>query len=69
MIFEVFERIERFELRIKEGETWRAIARGTDIGPSRTLRFDPVTARFVRLSILKARHGATIREIHLYMTD
>ena len=46
--------IKRFAIEYKQGDTWKVAARGTTIGIERTLNFPPVTARYVRLNILKA---------------
>ena len=59
-------RVRQFELQAKEGEQWRAFARGTTIGENRTLKFAPVTARLVRLAIKEATEGPTIWELHLF---
>jgi len=59
-------RVQEFELQCKDGDAWRTIARGTTLGENRSLKFEPVTARIVRLSILKATEGPTIWEFHLF---
>ncbi len=59
-------RVQEFELQSKEGEAWRTFARGTTLGEQRTLTFAPVTARVVRLNILKATEGPTIWEFQLF---
>lgn len=71
MISEAFGRVREFEIQVRNGEdeAWRTITRGKKIGASRLLSFEPVTARFVRLNILKATDGPTIWEFHLYRED
>lgn len=69
MISEEFRRVRKFELQIKEADAWRTIARGTRMGPSCRLQFDPVTARFVRLNILEASEGPTLWEFNLYAEE
>ncbi len=59
-------RVREFELQAKEGDAWRTFARGTTIGERRILKFPPVTARIVRLNILKATEGPTIWEFQLF---
>ncbi|MFW6164115.1 MAG: discoidin domain-containing protein [Planctomycetota bacterium] len=59
-------RVRQFELQVKEGEGWRTIARGTTLGEHREVRFPSVTARIVRLNILKATDGPTIWEFQLF---
>jgi alpha-L-fucosidase len=59
-------RVRRFELQVKEGENWKTILTGTTIGADFEKRFDPVTARVVRLNILEATEGPTINVFELY---
>jgi alpha-L-fucosidase len=65
-ISEEFDRVKEFELQYKEGEQWRTITEGTKIGKKLKLEFSPVTARHVRLNILKASDGPTIWEFQLF---
>ncbi len=55
-------RIQRFNLQFKEGGEWKTIFAGTTMGADFTKRFEPVTARVVRLNILEATEGPTIDE-------
>lgn len=66
---EEYDRVREFELQIKEGEVWRTITKGTKIGPALSLQFEPVTARYVRLNILKATNGPTIWEFQLHRDE
>lgn len=65
LMSEAYDRIQSFELQAKEGEAWRAFARGTKIGERLVLEFAPVTARVVRLNVLEATDGPTIWEFQL----
>ena len=65
IISEAYDRVRRFEIQWKDGEAWRTFARGTTIGERLVLTFSPVTARHVRLNILKATEGPTIWEFQL----
>jgi len=65
LISEAIDRVQEFELQCREGEEWKTFARGTTIGNKLNLKFEPVTARFVRLNILKATDGPTISELQL----
>jgi alpha-L-fucosidase len=64
-ISEEYDRVQRFELQYKDGETWKTFVQGTRIGDKYTQTFDPVTAQHVRLNILDATDGPTIWEFHL----
>jgi alpha-L-fucosidase len=64
-ISEEFDRVRRFELQCKDGATWKTFLQGTRIGEQYTKDFQPVTARYVRLSVLEATDGPTIWEFQL----
>lgn len=65
-ISEEFRRVQEFELQYKDGSEWKTFARGTGIGPDYSSQFESVTARYVRLNILKATDGPMIWEFQLY---
>jgi alpha-L-fucosidase len=60
------QRIEGFVLEAWDGSAWKAFARGTTVGYKRLLRFEPVTARKIRLTIEQSRTCPTIAEFGLY---
>ncbi len=62
---EAYDRVRRFELQYKDGETWKTFLPGTRIGEKLTQDFPPVTAQHVRLNILEATDGPTIWEFQL----
>jgi alpha-L-fucosidase len=64
-ISEEYNRVRRFELQYKDGETWRTFLQGTRLGDNYSKSFDAVTAQHVRLNILDATDGPTIWEFHL----
>ena len=66
MVSEEFDRVQQFELQYKEGGQWRTLTEGTKIGNKLELEFSTVTARHVRLNILDASEGPTIREFQLF---
>jgi len=66
IISEEYDRVGEFELQCKAGDEWRTFAQGTTIGNELTLKFAPVTARFVRLNIRRATEGPTIWEFQLF---
>ena len=55
-----------FELQTKDGPEWKTFYRGKAIGRNREVKFDPVTARFVRLNITEGQGGPTIYEFQLF---
>jgi alpha-L-fucosidase len=64
---EPYGRVRDFELQCRdtEDQAWRTFHRGTTIGDSLKVEFEPVTARFVRLS-LKTTEGPSIWEFQLF---
>jgi alpha-L-fucosidase len=67
VIKEEFDRVQQYELQCKDGGQWWTIADGKKIGRKLKLEFSPpVTARHVRLNILKATDGPTISELQLF---
>jgi len=62
-------RVEQFELQRKDAGQWKPFATGKTIGPNLTMRFEPVTARYIRLNILRASIGPTIWEFQVFPPD
>lgn len=60
------QRIEKFLLEYEENGIWKKAAEGTTVGYKRLLRFQPVTSRKVRLTILSSRLNPTISEFGLF---
>ena len=60
------QRVEEFTLEAWDGKSWKEFAGGTTIGYKRLLRFNDVTARKVRLKILKSRVCPTVSNFALY---
>ena len=58
-------RVRRFELQYKDGDAWKTVLEGAGIGRRYTKAFPPVRARHVRLNLLEATDGPTIREFQL----
>jgi len=65
IIFEEYNRIQEFRLLYKEDDEWVPFHEGTTIGEKRTIDFEPVTARFVRLHVLESSDGPTIKEMQI----
>jgi len=59
-------RVQVFELQAKQGDAWKTIARGKQIGSDLLLKFPPVRAQIFRLNILMAKEGPTITEFQLF---
>jgi alpha-L-fucosidase len=58
-------RTEAFAIEYRVNDTWKELARGTTIGENKVIAFPPVTARHVRLNILKANEVPTIEEFRV----
>lgn len=61
---EPWNRVRRFQLQYKDGEVWKTFYEGTTLGSFRT-SFKAITARQVRLNVLKATNVPTIWEFQL----
>ena len=61
-----WDRVRKFQLQCRQGDTWKTVAAGTKLGGRANLTFDPVTAQHFRLNILKAVEVPTIHEFELY---
>ena len=66
LISEPYGRVREFEIQCKAGDEWRPCVRGTTIGERLELKFEPVTARIVRLNLLKTTEGPSIWEFQLF---
>ncbi|MFA6449110.1 MAG: alpha-L-fucosidase [bacterium] len=62
------QRVEEFYIDALDGSDWKQIAGATTIGYKKLLRFNPVTARKVRLRITKSRIRPTISEFGLFVS-
>ncbi len=60
------QRIEAFKLEYWDGQKWIKVTEGTTVGYKRLLRFDPITAPKVKLTITSSRLNPTIAEFGLY---
>jgi alpha-L-fucosidase len=58
-------RVKSFELQCRQGNGWKTFFRGQAMGRYREVKFAPVTARHVRLSI-DGEGGPTINEFQLF---
>ena len=65
-VIETFKRIQEFAIEYRQGETWKELAHGTTVGPEKQIDFPPVSARHVRLNILKASDTPTIEEFQVF---
>jgi alpha-L-fucosidase len=65
-VSEAYDRVGKFELQTKTGDSWRTFYTGSKIGESFTASFKPVTARHVRLNIIEASHVPTIWEVQFF---
>ena len=63
------QRVEQFALEAFDGTGWKEIAAATTIGYKRLLRFEPVTTRTVRLTILNSRVCPTLSNFALYFGE
>ena len=65
-IREAYDRVRSFVLEYRAGDAWRTFHQGKRIGKRLEIRFEPVTARVVRLNIQEAGGGPTLWEFQLF---
>ena len=58
-------RVQSFELQVKEGNDWKTFYKGGSIGKKLEVKFDPINARIVRLSLNSVK-GPSIHEFDLF---
>ncbi len=58
-----------FTLEIKQADGWKEVARGTTIGPDKTVEFSPIHAREIRLHVFKAKRPININEFQVFPPD
>ena len=63
---EPYDRIQKFELRAKQGDEWQTFHSGTTIGEDHSITFPPVTARHVRLQVLDTTINPLVGEFQLF---
>jgi alpha-L-fucosidase len=56
-------RVQKFEFQYRDGDAWKTLFTGREIGGRFEKKFEAVTAREFRLNILEATEGPTIAEI------
>jgi hypothetical protein len=57
---------QEFAIEIKQGGTWKEVARGATIGADKTVEFPRVPAREIRLHVLKAKRPININEFQVF---
>lgn len=60
------QRIAEAQLEYWDGASWKVIKKFTTVGYKRLLRFEPVTAAKIRLTVLRALAPAQIAEVGVY---
>ncbi|MNI91914.1 hypothetical protein D3C73_1496380 [compost metagenome] len=60
------QRVEKFVFEYWDGTDWKQATEGTTIGYKRLIKFEPITAKKVRLRIEQSRLNPTISELGLF---
>lgn len=63
------QRIERFEVDVRDGEKWKLITQSTTVGYKRILRFPAEETTQFRVRILESRIAPTISNLGIYMGE
>ena len=64
--FPELDRVRRFAIEYLQDDQWKSCYRGEKLGAKLAVTFEPVTAQKVRLNIIEAKEGPTIREFQLF---
>jgi alpha-L-fucosidase len=59
-------RVDQFEIQVKQGDTWKTVYAGKNIGPRRSVAFPAVKARHARLNLVKTSANTFINEFQLF---
>ena len=62
------QRIEAFQVEFRDGFEWVELVRSTTVGYKRMLRFAPVSARKLRIKLIKSRLCPTLSGIGIYLS-
>jgi alpha-L-fucosidase 2 len=60
-----FPRTEQFTVEYRDGDKWRVLVAGKQLGGTKTIDFKPVTAQHIRLNIIKANEVPTLEEFRV----
>lgn len=60
------QQIQAFKIEIRNGKSWREIARSTTIGARKFVIFPEVKAKHLRVTILQAKATPALTEVELY---
>lgn len=61
------QRIEVFKIECREANGWREFCRGTIIGHKRILRFEEVSSRYIRITIVESRWCPALSSFEAYL--
>jgi hypothetical protein len=64
-----WQETREFAIEIKKSGEWKEVARGTTIGTNRIVEFPPVSAREIRLHVLKADMPININEFQVFAPE
>lgn len=59
----------RFTLEVKQGDSWKEVARGTTIGTDKEIPITPVKASRVRLNIAESSNAININEFQVFPVE
>jgi len=60
------QRVEEYSIEVSDGKDWKTIVKGTTIGHKKLDRFPEITAKAIRLNILKSQYPPQILSFGLY---
>ena len=61
-----YKETREFTIEVKQGNSWKEVARGTTIGQDKEIPIAPVKAQHVRLNVLKSERPININEFQVF---
>ncbi len=60
------QRINKFEIAVKKGDTWENVASGTTVGLKRIVKFDEVSTEAIKITLSSRGQAPTLANVEIY---
>ncbi len=61
-----WQETREYAIEVKQGDTWKEVARGTTIGADKDIPVTPIRGRYVRLNVKQAANAININEFQVF---
>jgi alpha-L-fucosidase len=61
-----YQRVRKFQIKVRDGGDWKLCHEGTTIGPKCEITLEPIAASRIMLQILDASDGPTLTEFQVF---